>query len=161
DGGFGGGDGPFGFQAVAGRRLVVLDFREHFGAYAAAGLDHEDVAFGRDEFGQGQVKAGLGRGGGPHRGAETGGRGSRAVHGYKKRSLAPGPVYRIGITFAQQHPVLNRDGGQFAGPHPHQGVTRRRRGTVPVQNAKTATLTLNGEQAYFGGVQEFLPALRR
>ena len=77
-------------------------------------------------FGQAQVETGLVARAGAHRDAEAGGVRVQAVDRQDEQSLAAGAVDRVVEIRAQEDPVLDADGSQFAGAHTDQGVMRGR-----------------------------------
>jgi hypothetical protein len=89
-----------------------------------AGLDEELPV--RHQLRQREVEARRGARPRVHRDAEAGPAGLAAVHRDDERALPAGSVPRVGVAATKEHPVLDRDRAQFAGPHSDEREPLRR-----------------------------------
>ena len=80
-----------------------------------------------EKLGQREVKARLGLRSVVHRHAEARATGLTAVHRDEERVATPGLVVGVDVAVPDEHPVLDRDGGDVARAHTEERVPRRLR----------------------------------
>ena len=90
-----------------------------------------------------------------HRHAETGAAGLAAVHRDDEIVTAALAIARVEIRTADKHPILDRDGMQFASAHAEEGEFRRR--FLVGDDGKTVALAPRLPQALDWRMQETLP----